>query len=55
MMMIYCLFFDHDTIIPEGYFSELLIAISENPDINLFLPIVKHHNLIISPSKKLWR
>ena len=45
------LIFDHDTIIPEGYFSELLIAISENPDINLFLPIVKHHNLIISPSK----
>lgn len=45
------LIFDHDTTIPKNYFSELLIAIAVNPNINLFLPIVKHHNLIISPSK----
>lgn len=44
------LILDHDTRIDKGFFSELEQAIKSHPNINLFLPIVKHNNLIVSPS-----
>jgi len=45
----FCLLLDQDTIIPDNYFTSLFTAIEENPNINLFLPIIKSHNHIVSP------
>lgn len=45
----YILLLDQDTGIPENYFNEILQYVKHFPDINLFLPIVKNDNLIVSP------
>ncbi len=46
----YIMLLDQDSIIPPDYFTELHNSIKENPAINLFLPIVKNNNKIVSPA-----
>jgi hypothetical protein len=42
---------DDDSIIPLSFFNNLQKSISSNTNINLFLPIVKSNEQIISPAK----
>ena len=44
--------FDHDSTINISYFTQLIKAIKDNPDINLFLPIVNGNNQIVSPANR---
>lgn len=43
------LLFDQDSIITEEYFQLLKVAISQYPEINLFLPLVKQNDQVVSP------
>jgi len=45
-------YFDQDSEITDQYFKQQLIAAQNHPDINLFVPIIEHHNKIFSPAKR---
>ena len=44
--------FDQDSCPDQNYFEKLLKAIGENTGINLFLPIIKVKDLIVSPANR---
>jgi len=46
----YLIILDHDSNIEISFFNELVVAINENPNVNLFLPIIISHNTIVSPA-----
>lgn len=41
---------DHDSNIPIEYFTSLIESINMYVDVNLFLPIIKYNNSIVSPA-----
>jgi len=45
----YVIFLDQDSSFDSNYIVKINDAISNNPFINLFLPIVKHNDIIVSP------
>jgi GT2 family glycosyltransferase len=45
----YILLLDQDTGIPKNYLREIGYHIANHPHVNLFLPIVKNNQLIVSP------
>lgn len=46
--------FDQDSEISISYFTELVLEIENNPEINLFLPIIRTRELIASPANRLF-
>jgi hypothetical protein len=46
----YLILLDHDSTFNIDYFTNLSKAIVDNPNINLFLPIIKSQNKIVSPA-----
>lgn len=50
----YLLILDHDSIFDQSFFIELIQAISNNPNVNLFLPLILSHNKIVSPANNYY-
>lgn len=50
----YLIILDHDSTINIDYFTSLNNAIDDNPHENLFLPIIKSQNKIVSPANFLY-
>jgi len=45
----FLLLFDQDSYVTDGYFKEFLIADKNNPNINLFVPLIHVGTSIVSP------
>jgi hypothetical protein len=50
MKMEWLIFFDQDSYIPKNFFDKLAISKQENPSQELFVPLVKDSDAIVSPS-----
>ncbi|WP_339835464.1 hypothetical protein [uncultured Maribacter sp.] len=46
--------FDQDSHIDLNYFSKIIEAKVKNPNVNLFLPIIKSKDLIVSPANRYY-